>query len=607
MATAVAEKLPHWDLSNVYPSLDSDAFAQAIDTFKTQLDDLDKYLATHHVSRSPEQMPDLSNSVKLAEIVSSVVERMNAIYLLYGTLSSYILSFVTTDSYNNEAKKRLSELELIGVRTSHQSIKFSGWMGLIADALPQVLQQPRTVQEHAFFLQEVADQSKYLMSEAEESLAAELNLSGGNAWSKLHGVVTSQLTVLFERNGTAEKMPITAVQNLRSDPDADVRRRAYDTEMAAWKSVREPLAAALNGIKGTVNTLNQRRGRSDALHATLDQTRIDRETLEAMMGAMRDSFPMFRKYFKSKAARLGHKALPWWDLNAPVGKSERHFTWNQTRDFIIEQFGHFSENMARFAQRAFDNKWIDAEPRDGKRGGAFCMPVPGVKESRVLCNFDGSLDQVFTVAHELGHGFHNECLRDRTPLQRITPMTLAETASIFCETIVTDAVLSEVANPEEELAILETALIGSSQVIVDISSRFIFEQEVFERRAKSELSADDFCDIMLRAQEATYGDGLDPQYRNKYMWTWKPHYYTTGRSFYNYPYAFGLLFGTGLYAIYLERGKSFIPEYEELLSSTGMGNAADLAARFGIDIRKKDFWSSSLDIIGKRVDRYVAL
>jgi pepF/M3 family oligoendopeptidase len=607
MTTAVVEKLPHWDLSNVYPTLDSDAFARDIDAFKAQLDDLDAYLATHQISRSPEQPPDLSNRARLAEIVSGVLERMNAIYLLYGTLNAYLASFVTTDSYNNDAKKRQSELELIGVRTSHQNIKFAGWMGLIADALPQALQQPGIAQAHAFYLQELAEQSKYLMSEAEESLAAELNLSGGNAWSKLHGVVTSQLAVRFARNGTEEKMPITALQNLRSDPDADVRRRAYQAEMAAWESVREPLAAAMNGIKGTVATLNQRRGRVDALHAALDQTRIDRQTLEAMMGAMRDSFPMFRKYFKAKAARLGHKALPWWDLTAPAGKSERRFTWHETRDFIIEQFGHFSETMARFAQRAFDDNWIDAEPRDGKRGGAFCMAVPRVKESRVLCNFDGSLDQVFTVAHELGHGFHNECLRDRAPLQRITPMTLAETASIFCETIVTDAALSSVSDPREELAILETALIGASQVIVDISSRFIFEQEVFERRARSELSADDLCEIMLRAQEATYGDGLDPQYRNKYMWAWKPHYYNTGRSFYNYPYAFGLLFGSGLYALYLERGKSFIPEYETLLSSTGMHNAADLAARFGIDIRAKDFWKSSLDTIGKRVERYVEL
>jgi len=235
------------------------------------------------------------------------------------------------------------------------------------------------------------------------------------------------------------------------------------------------------------------------------------------------------------------------------------------------------------------------------------MSVPAVDESRVLCNFDGSLDQASTVAHELGHAFHNECLVGKTMLQRITPMTLAETASIFCETIVTDAALTQAANHDEELAILETFLSGATQVIVDITSRFLFEKEIFERRTKSELAADDLCEIMLRCQKATYGDGLDGQSLHPYMWAWKPHYYRTDLAFYNYPYAFGLLFGLGLYAIYQERGRSFVPEYEALLASTGEGTAADLAVRFGIDLRKPEFWQNSLKLIEARIQRYQEL
>ena len=456
-------------------------------------------------------------------------------------------------------------------------------------------------------MQELAEQSQYLMSEAEESLASELALSGALAWQKLQGTVCSQLSVNFERDGKTEKMAITALQNLRTDPDPDVRRRAYEVELEAWKSVREPLAAALNGVKGAVGTLDRRRDRVDALHSALDQSRIDRQTLDAMMGAMQDAFPVFRRYLKAKAVRLGHEALPWWDIFAPTGRVERRFSFAQAREFVVEQFGGFSDRLARFAQRAFENNWIDAEPRDGKRGGAFCMGVPLVDESRILCNFDGSLDGVFTLAHELGHAYHRECQVGKTMLQTITPMTLAETASIFCETIVTDAVLATAANPQEELAILETALIGDTQVIVDISSRFIFEKEVFERRAKSEMSADDFCEMMLRAQKVTFGDGLDERYLHPYMWAWKPHYYRPLLSFYNYPYAFGLLFGLGLYAVYQERGETFLPEYDALLASTGEGTAADLAARFDIDIRQPAFWRNSLNVIEERINRYVAL
>jgi oligoendopeptidase F len=256
-----------------------------------------------------------------------------------------------------------------------------------------------------------------------------------------------------------------------------------------------------------------------------------------------------------------------------------------------------------------DNHWIDAEPREGKRGGAFCMGVPLVKESRILSNFDGTLGQVSTLAHELGHAFHNECANQagKTPLQRNTPMTMAETASIMCETIVKRAALEQSTDPQEQLAILEVSLTGHAQVIVDIYSRYLFEKEVFERRARSELSADDLCDIMERAQKATFGDGVDERYLHKFMWTWKPHYYYSNLSFYNFPYSFGLLFGTGLYAIYQQRGAAFVPDYKKLLASTGEGTAAELADRFGINIRTSKFWEDSLSVIAADVDRYCKL
>jgi pepF/M3 family oligoendopeptidase len=355
--------------------------------------------------------------------------------------------------------------------------------------------------------------------------------------------------------------------------------------------------------------LNKKRGRKDAIHSSLDAARIDRKTLDAMLSAMRDSFPMFRRYFQAKAKKLGKEKLAWWDVFAPVGKADKVYTYEKACDFVLENFSRFSPDLAAFAKRAFGCNWIDAEQREGKRGGGFCMEVPGVKESRILVNFDGSFDQVSTLAHELGHAFHNECAykANKTMLQQMTPMTLAETASTMCETIVTEAVLASTQDPQEELAVLEAQIQGAAQVVVDIYSRYLFEKEVFERRQKSELSADDFSEIMERAQKETYGDGLDERYLQKYMWTWKPHYYSTGLSFYNYPYAFGLLFATGLYAIYKQRGPSFVEDYKNLLASTGEDTAAKLAKRFGIDITKRKFWDDSLAIIGKRVERYAEL
>jgi pepF/M3 family oligoendopeptidase len=371
--------------------------------------------------------------------------------------------------------------------------------------------------------------------------------------------------------------------------------------------VREPLAACLNGVKGAVQTLNVRRGRTDALHEALDQARIERETLEAMFAAMRSSFPAFRRYFRGKARLLGKQSLAWWDLFAPVTLSERRYDFEEARSFILDQFATFSDRLAAFAERAFQDRWIDAEPRDGKRGGAFCMGLPGVEESRVLCNFDGSLDQVLTLAHELGHAYHNECLAGKTMLQRRTPMTLAETASIFNETIVTDALLARATGVEEKQAILENFLAGAAQVIVDIYSRYLFEQEVFERRAGAELSADDLCDAMLRAQAETYAEGLDTRYLHPYMWAWKPHYYRPNLSFYNFPYAFGLLFGLGLYSLYQQQGAAFLTKYDQLLRETGEASPAELAARFGMDINRQVFWEGSLSIVEERIEQYLAL
>jgi pepF/M3 family oligoendopeptidase len=593
--------IPHWDLSNVFPSLESQEFDAAVASVKSQIDELEKYFA-EKVGKT-----DAGTPVKeLAPTVGEAIDRLNKLYELAGTVRAYIHAFVTTNSRDKVAMKKMSEFDQSGVRMQNLGTQFQAWAGKLAPVLDQVIGTNESAKAHAFALQDAARQSKYMMSPVEESLAAELSLSGSNAWNKLQGTVTSQLSVDFELDGKVQKLPMPALINLHSHPDESVRCRAYEAEMAAWKTVEEPLAAAMNGVKGAANTLNKRRGREDALHPAIDMARIDRPTLEAMLSAMEDSFPAFRRYFKAKAKRIGKEKLAWWDVFAPVGESNKTYTWDEARDFVLENFGRFSPDLAAFAKRAFESNWIDAEQRDGKRGGAFCMDLPGMKESRVLCNFDGTLDQISTIAHELGHAFHNECAfkANKTVIQQDTPMTLAETASIMCETIVMEAVLAQTSDPAEQLAILETRLVGDAQVIVDIYSRYLFEKEVFERRAESELSVDDLCEIMERAQKATYGDGLDERYLMKYMWTWKPHYYYTNLSFYNFPYAFGLLFATGLYAIYQQRGANFVPDYVNLLASTGEAPAADLAARFGINIREKKFWADSLAIITGKIERY---
>jgi oligoendopeptidase F len=299
---------------------------------------------------------------------------------------------------------------------------------------------------------------------------------------------------------------------------------------------------------------------------------------------------------------LGLPRLAWYDMFAPLDTNEKVWTFEAASAFIVQQFGAYSDRLSAFAARAFRERWLDAEPRPGKRDGAYCISLRR-GESRVFANYKPVFDGVSTLAHELGHGYHNLNLSNRSMLQSTLPMTLAETASIFCETIISQAALQR-ADRQEQITILEASLQGSCQVVVDVTSRFLFEQRVFEKRKLRELSIDELNDMMLEAQRETYGDGLDQSTLHPYMWAMKPHYYSAELPFYNYAYTFGLLFGLGLYARYQQDAEAFKQGYDDLLSSTGMADAATLAARFGIDLRSEAFWESSLDIIRRDVDTF---
>jgi pepF/M3 family oligoendopeptidase len=593
------ERLPHWDTTTVYPGLDAAEFARGFAEVVAAIGDLGERFDEYGVGRrEPAALDDAT-----VRAFDQLLTRYNDLLEEVNTLATYINCFVTTNSRDDTAQARYSELQRHLARLTQLGTRFTAWVGSL-DIEP-LIERSAAAQMHAFALRTMQHEARHQLSPAEEELAAELNLSGGAAWGKLHGNVSSQLSVQVEVVGEPVELPMSAARNLAYDPDRDTRRRAHEAELAAWQSNAVPLAASMNGIKGQVLTLETRRGWHSPLDKALFDNRIDRATLDAMLGAARESFPDFRRYLRAKSRALGLPALAWYDIFAPVGASSHVWSFPAARDFIVEQFGTYSERLADFAARAFDERWIDAEPRPGKRDGAFCTSLRG-DESRILANFKPSYAGVSTLAHELGHGYHNLCKAAHPPLARVTPMTLAETASIFCETIVRQAALAR-AEAGEALTILEASLQGSCQVVVDITSRFLFEQRVFEIRRGRELSVDELNQLMLDSQRETYGDGLAMDTLHPYMWAVKPHYYSPGRSFYNYPYMFGLLFGLGLYAQYQSDPDSFRAGFDDLLASTGQDDAASLAARFGIDIRTPDFWRASLDVIRADIARFEAL
>lgn len=598
VAVAPPAELPRWDVSVVFPGLESPefeaGFAATIEEIDTIAERFDREIA---VLGEPLDDAGVADVERFLAALNELADRVQ-------TLENYLYAFVTTDSRNDQAQAKMSELEERGVDFAKLIVRVTAWVGALD--VEALIARSGLAREHAYPLRRMVVEAAHQMSPAEEALAAELNPASGIAWAKLYDNLTSRIDVPFERDGQTESLPMSEIRNLAYHADRETRRRAYEAEVAAWSRHALPIAASLNGIKGQVLTLSPKRGWTDPLDEAIFANGIDRATLDAMRAAAQASFPDFRRYLRVKARAIGVPALAFYDLFAPVGGEAALRAWSfpDAIAFIEDQFATYSPRMRQMVTRAVAERWIDAEPRAGKVDGAYCMPLVG-DESRILANYTPAFDGLRTLAHEFGHAYHNLNEAGLTPLQKQTPSTLAETASTFCETIVKEAALAR-AGEAERLFIIEESLQGACQVVVDITSRYLFEQRVFARRAERELSIDEFCELMRGAQLDTYGDGLDPQQLHPFMWAAKGHYYSAA-SYYNFPYMFGLLFGLGLYARYRDDADTFRTGYDDLLASTGRADAATLAERFGIDLRDEAFWTASLDVIRADITRFEQL
>ncbi len=589
---------PRWDLTPIFAGLDARDFAADLERVFADVDRLAVRYDELDIRGCAPRPVDERDRDHLSEIISTTNELQRRLR----RVNTYLYAIVTTDSRDERASALTVELQSRTSALGPLTKRLAQWVAALG--VDELVAGSELATAHRYMLETWAETADLQMSESEESLAAELGPSGGLAWSRLHGDVSSQLLVELEfSDGRRETVPMAAARGMATHPDATRRQAAYHGELAAWATVEVPLAAALNGAKGEFSVLNRRRGWRDDLDPALRVNSLDRRTLDAMTTAVVASLPDFHRYFRAKARVLGHDGgLPWWDLFAPVGAATE-VDWDAATTLVRDAFAAFSTDLVGLADRAFGERWIDAEVRDGKRGGAYCAGVES-DVSRIMMNFDGSADSVSTLAHELGHAFHNVALATRTPLQQRTPMALAETASIFCETLLFEHARRSSENPAQRLALLDTNLVGSSQVVVDIHSRFLFETELCARRRRTTLSPNELSGLMLETQAVAYGDGLHPDHRHRYMWAVKPHYFTP---FYNWPYTYGLLFGLGLYSRYQDDRAEFIAGYGDLLASTGMADAATLAARFDIDVRDQAFWDASLDVVRAQIDDYVDL
>jgi oligoendopeptidase F len=597
--TALDDELPRWDVDVLFPSLDSDKYREARADWLNTIEQLAALFDRHGIGATSAGVATSGPSQEDGRVLADVIETLNRISEQVRRLGAYVNALVTTDANDSAATAEHSRLSADAARLTSLQTRLNGWIaGHGADALAA---SSEVAAEHRPWLERCEEGFAHQMSEIEEDLLAELEVPGVEACVTLAGELTSTL----EAEVGGESLPVSAVRGMASDDDATVRREAYDAEMCAWRTIATPMAACLNAISGHGLIVNRRRGWPDPLAPYLWMNRVSREILEVMQDAAQASFPDFRRFLRAKSTLHGHDGpLPWWDLVAPVPGAPG-CDWAQAEASVLDAFSTYTPRLHDLAARAFRERWVDAGPRPGKRGGGFCMGI-GDGASRILMNFDGSFDSAQTLAHELGHAYHNLNLAGRPALLRPTPMALAETASIFCETVMVQSGLAS-ADDDARLALLNVDLVGTTQVVVDIHSRFLFESELYRRRADGPLSVDELCAAMTAAQAATYGDGIDPGTYHPWMWAVKPHYYDVHQHFYNWPYCFGLLFGIGLYARYVADPEAFRGDYDDLLSSTGLLDALPLAARFGIDLTDPAFWRASLKVIRERIDAFCAL
>ena len=577
-----------WNLDPIYKGFDDPAYEADLSVAKEKLAQFTAFTAT--LSQA-DPGAALRQGIDMEEELAELAGKLG----LYASLRQ------SGNTRDPEAASQLGRLMAVYSGMAAPEAAFKDWASKLPN-LMELVEADEKLKDYRFMFSKMAESSRYLLPGMGEAIMARMQLSGGNAWSDLQGYLTSTVPVEYDGKITN----LSAIRNLAYDPDGAVRKAAYEAEIACYDRIKDSVAFALNSIKLETISDCQLRGYASPLERTLKHSDMKRETLDAMLGAMDEYLPKFWQYLKAKGKALGHEnGLPWYDLFAPMGNAGTKYTTREARDLLVKLFSTFDSELAQMVSRAFDEAWIDFYPRDGKSGGAFCAGVECLNESRILTNFDGQFTDVVTLAHELGHAFHNQCIQNHRPLNKDYSMPVAETASTFNECVVMAAAIEAAQSDDERLALIESQLQDATQIICDIYSRFRFEAMVFENREEKFMNADALCAFMTEAQKQSYGDGLDHNCMHPFMWVCKSHYY--GPTFYNFPYAFGGLFARGLYAQYLAEGEAFVPKYKKLLYTTPVATAEDTAKVAGINLTDKNFWRAALQTIADQIDLFCQL
>lgn len=583
-----------WDLDVFFEGgSSSPAFQELLDQLKVEIPQLKKDI---------EQIEDDA----IVVVWHDLLARYQKLASLNYQVSSFIGCLTSADVKDDKAKNLWGHISAIGADLLAVSTALEAKLAKMSDENFVALISNEELKKIAFNLSEKRQASLDKLAPATEELAGELSVSGYHAWGDLYDAVVGRMEISYIEDGEEKKLSVGQLFTRFQSPDREVRKEVFAKWEAAWANESELIALALNNLAGYRLSLYKHRKWDNILKEPLEMNRMKEETLNTMWDTISKNKTRLIPFFERKAKLLGVEKLSWYDVDAPLPTGSSKVTYDEAAEFIMEQFEKFNPKMAEFAKMNFEDRWIEVEDRAGKRPGGFMTIFPESGQSRIFMTFAGTPGCVSTLAHELGHGYHTYVMKDLPLLSQEYAMNVAETASTFAEMIVIDAAIKKASNKEEKVALLADKIQSAIAFFMNIHARFLFETRFYEARKNGPVSKDALNELMEQAQKDAYINLLAEYHPT--FWAAKLHFYGTEVPFYNFPYTFGYLFSTGIYARAIAEGSAFADKYDELLRDTASMTVEELAIRhLGVDLTQPQFWQEAIDLVVADVEEFLAL
>jgi oligoendopeptidase F len=599
-AAAVAAKsplgaLPEWNLADLYAGLDDPAIGRDLDRADTE----SAAFETAYKGKLADMAAAPGGGAALAE----AVRRYEALDDLMGRLGSYAGLLHAGDTVDPERTKFYGDVQERLTAASTHLLFFTLELNRIEDAQLQAAMREPALGHYRPWLEDVRRYKPYQLEDRVEQLFHEKSVTAYTAWNRLFDATIANLR--FDVAGRA--LAIEPTLNLLADRSADKRKAAAQALAKTFQQNVAQFALITNTLAKDKEISDRWRGFADIADARHLDNRVEREVVDALVAAVRDAYPILsHRYYALKAKWFGKKTLPHWDRNAPLPQAPtRAIGWVEARDTVLKAYGAFSPKMAAIAARFFDQRWIDAPVRPGKAPGAFSHPTVPSAHPYVLLNYQGKPRDVMTLAHELGHGVHQVLAAPNGALMAPTPLTLAETASVFGEMLTFKKLLAQTKDKQPRKAMLAGKVEDMINTVVRQIAFYTFERAVHSERRSGELTAARIGELWLKVQGESLGPAIELKPGYETFWAYIPHFIHS--PFYVYAYAFGDCLVNSLYAVYEHAASGFAERYLAMLAAGGTKHYAELLAPFGLDARDPAFWQGGLGVIARMIDELESL